>query len=106
MIRRPATVTTDGGASFEFACSLNGQEPQDGCSYEYQIVRVGNMDEVDWDSRDWLPTVSYTIFSGELFWRKESQQKSLGMRVRGKRETATDTAWYAHRFNNLSLDYI
>lgn len=78
VIGRPAPVTTDGEAYFEFACSLNGVAPQDGCSYEYQMVGVGSMAEVDWNKRGWLPTVSYcTLFDIIVgsFCRTESQQK-------------------------------
>lgn len=56
----PDAVTTEGSAMFEFGCELGGDEPEDGCYYEFQMTAVGSLEDkvdVDWDSVDWLPTV-------------------------------------------------
>lgn len=54
---RPAPVTTAGEAVFAFACAVAGEEPSRGCRYEYQMAG-GVRSAVDWDSLEWLPTVS------------------------------------------------
>lgn len=56
VVSRPSPVTIDGVAVFQFSCSLAGEEPRGGCSYQYQMMAV-NADP-DWDSLGWLPTVS------------------------------------------------
>lgn len=56
VVSRPGPVTTLGKAVFGFACEVDGLEPEQGCRYEYQMVRVTGS-EVDLDKLDWLPTV-------------------------------------------------
>lgn len=62
VVSKPGAVTTAGFAVFQFACALDGEEPEKGCLYEYQMVAVNRgvegLSEVDWNSLDWLPTVS------------------------------------------------
>lgn len=56
VLGRPKPVTTAGEAVFRFACTVSGEEPSGGCLYEYQMFE-GPVAEVDWERREWLPTV-------------------------------------------------
>lgn len=60
----PDAVTTEGSAMFGFKCELGGEEPEDGCYYDYQMTTVGSLEDkvdVNWDNVDWMPTVRIKI---------------------------------------------